>query len=327
MATIRVATKPAPAAVVLPGPVSFVGPAHAPEVTGGKQIPRSQEPGMSVATIEKTRAPGPLFVHRAGSGETLVLLHGLGESHIGWRPVMDQLAAEFDVVAVDLPGFGLSPALPGSVAPTADNLAAAVNESLDRLGIDRYHVAGYSLGARTAIHLAGGDRVRSVIAIAPDGLGTPVERLQGYLALNVGRLAALTLAPLAEWLSTTPLGRSVFFSGNRSLPWQLTAADARQLLVDYADAPAYDAANWSAMFDMPTHLHTITAPTLLLQGTADPLMGQQIARYLAMVPGAELRWLTGLNHVPISDSPDVVAGHMMAFLRQHASAGQEPVPS
>lgn len=275
---------------------------------------------MTTAAIENTPTPGPLFVRRAGSGEPLVLLHGIGESHVGWRPVMDLLATEFDVIAIDLPGFGQSPALPASVEPTADNLAVAVNDALDRLGVPSYHVAGYSMGARIAIHLAGTARVRSVIAISPDGLGTPVERLQGYLALSAGRQMALTLAPLADSLSRTPLGRSVFFAGNRSLPWQLTAADARRLLADYADAPAFDAANWSAMFDMPTHLHTIAAPTLLLQGTADPLMSQQISRYLALIPAAQLVWLPGLNHVPISDDPRTVGHHMLTFLDRTAPA-------
>ena len=46
---------------------------------------------MSSATIENTPTAGPLFVHRAGSGEPLVLLHGIGESHVGWRPVLDRL--------------------------------------------------------------------------------------------------------------------------------------------------------------------------------------------------------------------------------------------
>lgn len=275
---------------------------------------------MSTA-IQSPPTAGPLFVHRAGSGEPLVLLHGIGESHVGWRPVMGRLAAEFDVIAIDLPGFGHSPALPESVAPTAGNLAAAVTDALDRLGVSGYHVAGYSMGARIAIHLAGSDRVRSVIAISPDGLGTPVERLQGYLALSAGRAMALTLAPIAVALSRSPLGRSTFFAGNRNLPWLLTAADAEHLLAGYAGAPAYDAANWSALFDVPTHLHTITAPTLFMQGTTDPLMPQQIARYVALVPGAQLRWLTGLNHVPISDDPDRVARHMVSFLRQQTTAG------
>jgi pimeloyl-ACP methyl ester carboxylesterase len=268
----------------------------------------------AAAPAEKTT----LFVHRTGTGEPLVLLHGMGESSIGWRPVIAELAGRYDVIAIDLPGFGRSPALPSKVLPTAANLASAVQQTLDQLGIAQYHVAGYSLGARVAIQLAETDRVRSLIAIAPDGLGTPAERVGGFVALLAGRGVAMALAPAAGLLSMTPAGRTVFFAGSRTLPWQLAPADARQLLTDYADAPAYDAANWVSMFDMPTHLHTITAPTLLLQGTADPLMSQQIARYQACIPGAQLLWLPGLNHVPISDDPRTVAHHMLTFLDQAA---------
>jgi pimeloyl-ACP methyl ester carboxylesterase len=281
---------------------------------------------MSVALTETTptnrRSHAPvggtekshLFVHRVGSGEPLVLLHGLGESSIGWRPVIDALAADHDVIAIDLPGFGRSRQLPALVPPTADNLAAAIRRTLDDLGVDDYHVAGYSLGARVAIHLTKSDRVRSVTAIAPDGLGTPLERVQGYLAMLAGRGVAIMLAPVAGPLSATPAGRSVFFSGNRSQPWKLPPRDARQLLTGYAQSPAYDAAAWVAMFDMPTHLHQITAPTLFLQGTADPLMTQQISRFVGSIPGAQLRWVPGAQHVPISDNPTAVADQMLTFL-------------
>ena len=261
-----------------------------------------------------TAALPQLHVHRIGAGDPLVLLHGLGESHVGWSPVVEKLSEHYDVIALDLPGFGASPALGAGVAPNAANLAAAIENTLDNLGVGEYHVAGYSLGARIAIELAKTSRVRSVIAIAPDGMGTPLERVQGFIALVAGRGVAKTLAPAAELLSLTPAGRSVFFAGSRSLPWQLTRKDAKSLLTGYADAPAYDATNWASMFDMPTHLNTIEQPTLLLQGTQDPLMGQQIMRYRASISSSELHWLPGLNHVPISDDPKAVAKHMLDFL-------------
>ena len=283
----------------------------------------------STASRSRRRSPKPaiphdLFVHRVGAGEPLVLLHGLGESHVGWLPVIDALSAEYDVIAIDLPGFGRSPQLPALVAPTAANLAITVSGCLDELGVTDYHVAGYSLGARVALHLAGSDRARSVTAIAPDGLGTPLERMQGYAAMLAGRGAAMMLAPVAGPLSATPAGRSVFFVGNRSQPWRLKPADARQLLRDYADSPAYDAAAWVAMFDVPTTLHKITKPALFLQGTADPLMTQQISRFVGLIPGAQLRWVPGAQHVPISDNPTAVAAHVLTFLKeasQAASAG------
>ena len=259
-----------------------------------------------------------LHVQRSGAGDPLVLLHGLGESHIGWRPVIQTLSDSYDVIAIDLPGFGRSPQLPGRVSPTAVNLAAAVEDTLDQLGVGRYHVAGYSLGARVAIQLAETNRAASVIAIAPDGLGTPLERVQGFIAMLAGRGMAMALAPVAEPLSWFPAGRSLFFAGTRSLPWQLAPADARQLLTDFAGSTGYDTTNWASLFDMPTHLHTITQPALFLQGTADPLMAPQISRYVTLIPGAQLTYLPGLNHVPISDDPRAVAHHILTFLTRTA---------
>jgi pimeloyl-ACP methyl ester carboxylesterase len=97
------------------------------------------------------------------------LLHGVGESAVGWRPVHDELSKDYDVIAIDLPGFGHSPALPPGVTPTAAALADAVEGELDQLGVVQFHVAGYSLGARVALELATRGRTHSVIAIAPTG--------------------------------------------------------------------------------------------------------------------------------------------------------------
>jgi len=55
---------------------------------------------------------------RRGSGEPLLLVHGLGGDRSTWSPVIDGLAADHDVIAVDLPGFGSSPPLPDGTTPT-----------------------------------------------------------------------------------------------------------------------------------------------------------------------------------------------------------------
>ncbi len=285
--------------------------------TGTKVPSTTPTSATDAAALTTGTVPGDaeLFVHRTGSGTPLVLLHGMGESHVGWRPMIDRLAAHHDVLAIDLPGFGRSPALPSHVPPTAANLAAAVQVALDGLGVGQYAVAGYSLGARVALELARSERVGAVIAIGPDGLGTPLERVQNYLSLVAGRGVAMALAPAAGELSRTPLGRMWFFSGNRSMPWQLDPADARELLTGFAAAPAYEAVNWVGMFDFATHLPTIRQPVLLLQGTADPITGQ-VMRYLPLIPGAELKLLPGLNHVPISDDPAGMVSHIEEFLQR-----------
>jgi pimeloyl-ACP methyl ester carboxylesterase len=111
---------------------------------------------------------------------------------------------DYEVIAIDLPGFGRSPALPAGVAPTAAALADAVEGELDRLGVAQFHLAGCSLGARVALELATRGRTRSVIAIAPDGLGTPLERLHQASALLGGRALATLLTPIATQVAGVP---------------------------------------------------------------------------------------------------------------------------
>jgi pimeloyl-ACP methyl ester carboxylesterase len=277
--------------------------------------PPPKKRGDIIASHLPAPTTNKLARHRTGAGEPLVLLHGIGESVVGWQPVHQALSDHYDVVAFDLPGFGRSPALPPGIAPTAAALADAIEGELDRLGVAQFHVAGYSLGARVALELATRGRTLSIIAVAPDGLGTPLERVHQAAALLSGRTLARLLAPIATPVVATGAGRSLFFTMERSRPWQLPAEDARQLLLDFAQAPAYLETVQASMFDVPTRLERITCPVLLLQGTADPLVSMQSPRFLAFVRHAQLQWLPGLSHVPISDDPQLVASLMLRFLK------------
>lgn len=77
---------------------------------------------------------------RRGSGKPLLLLHGLGGSWREWAPVLDDLAAEREVIAVDLPGFGETPPLPGKVS--IETLADAVTRFLEEQDLVGVDVAG-----------------------------------------------------------------------------------------------------------------------------------------------------------------------------------------
>src|SRR4051812_11328797 len=108
-----------------------------------------------------------LAFDRTGSGPVLVLLHPLGADRYVWAPVTERLAAEREVIAFDLPGFGQSAPLNGGGPPTPAALAEAVAASLPPGG--PHHVAGNSLGGGVALELAAAGHVRSVTAIAPAG--------------------------------------------------------------------------------------------------------------------------------------------------------------
>src|SRR5215208_6540675 len=115
-------------------------------------------------------ASGGLLNHlRTGTGEPIILLHPLGAELVVWEPVMDLLGVERDVIAVDMPGFGRSPALADGTAPTPQALAAAVASFLDALGLERAHVAGNSLGGWVGLELARAGRALSVAALSAAG--------------------------------------------------------------------------------------------------------------------------------------------------------------
>lgn len=72
---------------------------------------------------------------RSGSGEPLVLVHPLGGDRHVWDPVLPDLSSDHACIAVDMPGFGESPALPASVPATAATIAARIVETLDSFGL------------------------------------------------------------------------------------------------------------------------------------------------------------------------------------------------
>ncbi len=121
-------------------------------------------------TRESTNGGGShgLDHHRGGSGEPLVLIHGIGHTWRGWKPMLPELERRFDVLAVDLPGSRpLGSRCRRSVDSTPEALADAVEREMLGAGFDTAHIAGNSLGGWIALELARRGRARTVTAISP----------------------------------------------------------------------------------------------------------------------------------------------------------------
>ena len=89
---------------------------------------------------------------RRGSGRPLLLVHGLGAGWRSWEPIMDGLTARRGVIAIDLPGFGETPALNGEVSIAT--LTDSVARFFDDQGLDGVATVGHSIGARMVLELA-----------------------------------------------------------------------------------------------------------------------------------------------------------------------------
>src|SRR3954470_10497323 len=117
-------------------------------------------------------------------------MHGIGHRWQAWKPVIDLLAAERDVIAVDLPGFGASPPLPPGMPYDLGSVVTVLGEFLDRLGLDRPHMAGNSLGGLFALEAADRGLARSVTALSPAGFFSPVELRYAATVLRACRAGA-----------------------------------------------------------------------------------------------------------------------------------------
>ncbi len=263
---------------------------------------------------------------RAGSGEPLVLVHGLGGSRRIWAPVLDRLAADRDVIAVDLPGFGESPPLPDGVPATAANLGAAVDELVGALGVESPHLAGNSLGGWVALELAKAGRARSVCAISPAGLW---RRPLGPRRVD-SRARARRLRPLLPLFLASRRPRAALLRNIVARPERLSGADAKAIALDWLDAPGYDAANEQMRSHVFEHPERVTIPVTIAWGTEDRLVGPP--RPERMPAGARYVELEGVGHTPTWDDPPLIADLLLeASSTDHSvwsgrsSPGQAPV--
>ena len=242
---------------------------------------------------------------RRGRGEPLTLIHPLGADLFVWEPVLDRLAGERDVIALDLPGFGRSPPL-NAAAPTPQALAAAVASFLDGLGIERTHVAGISLGGWVALELAKAGRALSVAGLCTAGLwGRPLGRRPGPDVRRLGRL----LRPVLPALVRSERVRGLVLRAVVGHPERVPADAAARLVRAYLTATAFEGANAAMRADVFSGVEQISVPVTLAWGELDRL----VRRPRRGVPGG---WrstvLRGCGHLPTWDDPDQVAGVLLA---------------
>jgi pimeloyl-ACP methyl ester carboxylesterase len=233
---------------------------------------------------------------RRGSGRPLVLLHALGTDHRMWDPVLDRLAAERDVLALDLPGFGGSPPLDHG-SPAA--LAHAIVRFLATRGIDRPHVAGNSLGGWVALEMAAAGQAASVTAIAPAGLWAEPLVAKRSPVRAVARALLPVLAPLLR----TRAGRRAAFAGSAAWPDRIPPDAALHLVRAYATSPGFRDANDAMRAGRFTQLDRLAMPVTLAWPDRDRL----VSRPRRLPAGVRSVVLSGCGHLPTWDDPEQVA--------------------
>jgi pimeloyl-ACP methyl ester carboxylesterase len=267
-----------------------------------------------------TRQPIEVAFERRGNGSPLVLLHGIGHRWQAWAPVLDALAAEHDVIAVDLPGFGRSPLLPDGRGYDMPAAVAACADIFEDMGLGRPHVAGNSLGGAIGLELASRGLVSSATALAPAGFWTPRDRAWALRVLGLIRTSGRAPEPLRGAFIRNRYLRMAAGSLLYGHPSRMTEEVMRDDLLSMVGARGFDlvaAAGRDYLFAAPPP----TVPVTVAWGTRDRILWPRQARLAAAsLPRARHVWLHRAGHVPMIDEPEQVASVILATC---AAAGAE----
>jgi len=246
-----------------------------------------------------------MFYYRRGAGEPLVLIHGIGHHWRAWEPVLDLLTSSYDVIAIDLPGFGQSPRPPG-LPEGMPGAVQAVSELFDELGLDRVHVAGNSLGGGIALELAATGRVASATALSPAGFASPAELRRALRILNGMRMATFLPTPAIRAFYRTSFGRAVSFGPIVTRPGRISADRALADTLAMRRGKSFRRVVRSGR----TYAYTgkPDVPVTVAWAEHDRILPlSQAARARELLPDAAHVTLHGCGHVPMSDDPAQVA--------------------
>jgi pimeloyl-ACP methyl ester carboxylesterase len=245
---------------------------------------------------------------RSGSGPPLVLLHGIGSSRQVWKPVVPLLVKRFDVITVDLPGFGDSAPLAADAEPHPAAIAAVVAMTLSSLGIESAHVAGNSLGGWVALELAAVTPVRSITLFSPAGLWRDRTPLYCRVSLRVLRAFARCGGPILRQFAWSRTARWVMFRQIAGRPKRMSAAEARQTITDMGTAPGFRAALRATLPRAYVSQEPIESPVAVSFGTRDLVLLPNQSRHLDQLPAhTRVVPLAGTGHMPMTDDPAAVA--------------------
>nr|WP_090274291.1 alpha/beta fold hydrolase [Mycolicibacterium komanii]CRL67232.1 alpha/beta hydrolase [Mycolicibacterium komanii] len=248
--------------------------------------------GCEVVTVDGHR----IAYREAGTGEVLLLVHGLGGSSSSWRQMMPKLATNYRVIAPDLLGHGQSDKPHCEYSPTV--FARLLRGLLDTLGIAEVTVVGHSLGGGVAMMFAARHRgyCKRLVLLNSGGFGPEVTAL----------LRTLSVPGAGIVLPLIAAGRAIWTGGPSRLRGLIPSRDDRRVflqtlrsVVNHRGQAASALACLHALGDLPAQI---------IGGENDrviPVAHAYTAH--AALPGSRLTIIPGAGHDPQIQRPETVA--------------------
>jgi pimeloyl-ACP methyl ester carboxylesterase len=235
---------------------------------------------------------------RLGSGKTIVVLHGWGDNIAGIAPFLKGLSATYDVVAMDVPGFG------GTQAPATswglDEYAHFLQSFLTKLNIKPYAIIGHSNGGAIAIRaISHGQKTEKLVLLASAGIRGDNKRTVG-VAKVITKVGKVLAKPLPQ-KTQRKLRSSVYATlGSDMLVAEHMQETFKRIVAD----------------DVREDAAKINQPTLLIYGENDVSTPVHIGLTLqAAIPKATLEVIPNVGHMLPTDATTTILTMITEFLK------------
>jgi pimeloyl-ACP methyl ester carboxylesterase len=245
---------------------------------------------------------------RFGHGKPLLLIHGIGGSWRSWSPILQGLAQQREVIAIDLPGSGKTAPLMGetSIATLAD----AVTDFLDQNKLAGVDAVGSSMGARLVLELVRrGNVLGSVVSLNPGGFweGIQTHLFYGSIAVSIRLIRLLKSLGLLRELTKNKISRTLLFAQFSAHPWHLHPKVAFDELNSYAASPVFDELLYNLAYGEQQQgcpAGSVQQPLVIGWGRQDRVcFPGQASKALELFPDAKLHWFNNCGHFPQWDQP------------------------
>jgi pimeloyl-ACP methyl ester carboxylesterase len=254
----------------------------------------------------------------AKTAPTLVLLHGSNASYLTWEPWSKALSDTYHVVSIDLPGHGLTGAVP-SKDYSQEGMVAFTQAVADKLGLARFALAGNSMGGGVAARFAEEHPDRLTALILVDAGGMPVKQGDRMpIAFRIARMPvvnqlALHITPrslASEGLNDAVVHKEILTDAMIDSYWDFARMEGtREATLERFSSP------WDTY--VRDHIRAITMPTLVLWGEQDHLIPVEAGReFRKAIPGAKLIVYPKTGHIPMEEVAAQSAGDVRAFLAE-----------
>jgi len=246
----------------------------------------------------------------SGEGPPLYMVHGIGSRRVTWDGLLADLEPHFTCVRYDLRGHGESPIAP--VPYALDDLVDDLEALRQKLGHDRIHVIGHSLGGQIgpAYARAHPERTASIVLLSTAAGRTKDDsaKVKGVVAkMRTEGIEPVFGTLLDRWYTDEFIAARPDAIRNRIEQVLGTPEDVFLSVFDvYAGA------------EMGPWLHEVACPCLVMTGELDGGCNPRLNRFIAgQLPDSELVILDGLKHSILVEAPERVAGPVKDFLLRH----------